>query len=136
MKNCNSCGKCCIKYGNGGLSASAEDLELWEEYKPHISRYVTDKKIWMNPETGEQIERCPFLREELRKEPREGLGKDSKQQTVYTCDIYYDRPEDCRVYPTTITDMIKDDCEMLETRDLTNIKQAQRELSKIMVVSE
>lgn len=127
MKNCNSCGKCCIKYSNGGLSASAEDLELWEEYRPDISRYVADQKIWMNPETGEQIERCPFLREES--------GKSSKQ-TLYTCDIYYDRPEDCRVYPATITDMIKDECEMLETRDLTNLKQAQRELNKIMIVSE
>ncbi len=131
MKNCNSCGKCCIKYSNGGLSASAEDLELWEEYRPDISRYVADQKIWMNPETGEQIERCPFLREELREE----LGKDAKQ-ALYTCDIYYDRPEDCRVYPATIADMIKDDCEMLETHDLINLKQAQRELNKIMVVSE
>jgi Fe-S-cluster containining protein len=85
----------------------------------------------MNPETGEQIERCPWLREEVR----EGLGKDSKQ-ALYTCDIYYDRPEDCRVYPATIADMIKDECEMLETRDLTNLKQAQRELSQIMIVSE
>jgi Fe-S-cluster containining protein len=74
MKNCNSCGKCCIKYGNGGLSASAEDLEMWEEYKPHISRYVTDQKIWMDPETGEQLERCPFLRRELREEPRKLKG--------------------------------------------------------------
>ncbi len=127
MKNCNSCGKCCIKYSNGGLSASAEDLELWEEYRPDISRYVADQKIWMNPETGEQIERCPFLREEP--------GKDAKQ-ALYTCDIYYDRPEDCRVYPATIADMIKDDCEMLETHDLTNLKQAQHELDKIMIVSE
>ncbi len=135
MKNCNSCGKCCIKYSNGGLSASAEDLELWEEYRPDISRYVADQKIWMNPETGEQIERCPFLREEPRKGLREKAGKDATQ-AVYTCDIYYDRPEDCRVYPATITDMIKDDCEMLETHDLTNLKQAQRELNKIMIVSE
>ena len=134
MKNCNSCGKCCIKYSNGDLSASAEDLELWEEYRPDISRYVTDQKIWVTPETGEQIERCHFLREELREEPRKGLGKSSKQ-TLYTCDIYYDRPEDCRVYPATVSDMIKDECEMLEPRDLSNLKQAQRELNKIMVVS-
>ena len=131
MKNCNSCGKCCVKYSNGGLSASAEDLKLWEEYRPDISRYVTGQKIWLNPETGEQIERCPFLRKELREES----GKDSKQ-ALYTCDIYYDRPEDCRVYPATITDMIKDECEMLETRDLTNLKQAQRELNKIMIANE
>ena len=123
MKNCNSCGKCCIKYSNAGLSPSNEDLKLWEEFRPDINQYVTNKKIWMNPETGEQIERCPWLH------------KDSKQ-ALYTCDIYYDRPEDCRVYPATITDMIKDECEMLEARDLTNIKQAQRELNKIMILSE
>ncbi|MFT5571287.1 MAG: Fe-S-cluster containining protein [Cryomorphaceae bacterium] len=112
MKECNSCGKCCIKYSNGGLSASSADLDLWENLRPDIFRYVRDKKIWMDPESGEQIELCPWL----RKEP---------DQLRYTCAVYFDRPEDCRVYPARISDMIEDDCEMLEPKDLLNLKQAQ-----------
>ena len=122
MKDCNSCGKCCIKYSNGGLSASADEVALWDLLRPDISRYVQNEKIWMDPDTGKQIELCPWL----RKDP---------DQVQYSCDIYYDRPEDCRVYPASIKDMINDDCEMLEARDLTNPKQAQKKLEKIMETS-
>ncbi|MFT5259397.1 MAG: hypothetical protein ACI9J2_001879 [Saprospiraceae bacterium] len=54
MKACNSCGKCCIKYSNGDLSASDQDLESWESLRPEIYRYVRDGKIWMDPATGKQ----------------------------------------------------------------------------------
>ena len=123
MKDCNSCGKCCIKYSNGGLSASADEIALWDLVRPELSQYVQDGKIWIDPDTGKQIELCPWLRKDL-------------DQAQYTCDIYYDRPEDCRVYPANIEDMINDECEMLEARDLTNPKQAQKDLAKIMVTSE
>jgi len=99
MKDCNSCGKCCIKYSNAGLSASKQDLEQWEELRPDINRYVKDGEIWIDPESGLHIELCPWL----RREPDE---------TKYSCAIYYDRPEDCRIYPATVDDMIKDECEM------------------------
>ena len=123
MKDCNSCGKCCIKYSNGGLSASANEIALWDLLRPDISRYVQNGKIWIDPDTGKQIELCPWL----RKEPN---------QIQYTCDIYYDRPEDCRVYPANIDDMVSDECEMLEVGDLGNPKQAQEDLDKIMISSE
>lgn len=122
MKDCNSCGKCCIKYSNGALSASTEEIALWDLLRPDISRYVQDGKIWMDPITGKQIELCPWL----RKDP---------DQEKYSCDIYYDRPEDCRVYPANIEDMINDECEMLEAGDLTDLKQAQSKLDKIMEAS-
>jgi len=102
MKACNSCGKCCTKYSNGRLSASADKIEYWEVFTPKIAEYVHDGKIWMEPDTGKPITLCPFLREQPNK--------------VYTCDIYHDRPEDCRFYPVTITEMINDDCEMLEAK--------------------
>ena len=73
----------------------------------------------MDPKTGEQVERCPWL----RKEPN---------QEKYTCDIYDNRPEDCRLYPSNIEEMERDECEMLEARDLKNRKQAQVELDKLM----
>lgn len=115
MKSCNSCGKCCIKYSNGGLTASATDLDLWESLRPEVYRYVRDGKIWMDPETGKQIELCPWL----RREP---------DQIQFSCAIYFDRPEDCRVYPARVSDMINDECEMLEAKDLLNLQAAQQEL--------
>ncbi len=119
MKDCNQCGKCCIKYSNGGLSASQSEIELWEIFKPDIYQYVSNGKIWVDPKTGEQIECCPWLRKE-------------SSQEKYACDIYDDRPEDCRLYPTNIDEMQRDECEMLEDQDFENRKQAQVELDKLM----
>jgi len=122
VKECNQCGKCCTKYSNGGLSASASDIESWDAFRPDIYRYVSDGKIWMNPDTGKQIELCPWL----RKLPN---------QNKYICEIYYDRPDDCRYYPVTIAQMVKDECEMLEVQDLAKPKQAQKALNKLMADS-
>ena len=76
----------------------------------------------MSPETGKLIELCPWL-------------KKASDSNVYTCDIYYDRPEDCRFYPVTIAEMIRDECEMLDDHDLANPKQALQDLDKIMADS-
>lgn len=122
MKDCNQCGKCCIKYSDGGLSASAEEIKYWDIFNPSIYKYVHDGKIWFDPITEQQIEICPWL----RKDPN---------LNVYTCDIYYDRPDDCKFYPVTIEQMIIDECEMLEKHDLSKPKQAQKTLDKLMVDS-
>nr|AJG38003.1 hypothetical protein [uncultured Gammaproteobacteria bacterium] len=122
MKECNSCGKCCIKYSNGGLSASDDEIEYWEVFRPDISRYVHHGNIWINPDTGEQIERCPWLRQ-------------APNSKIFTCAIYHDRPDDCRFYPVTIAEMIKDECEMLESHDIENPKEAQKDLNKLMINS-
>ena len=122
MKECNQCGKCCTKYGNGGLSVTASEIELWDIFNPDIYRYVRDRKIWMDPDTGKQLEACPWLRK-------------TPDQNIYTCDIYYDRPDDCKHYPVTIEQMINDECEMLEKKDLVKPKQAQKTLDKIMADS-
>lgn len=122
MRECNQCGKCCTNYSNGGLSASASEIDLWEENRPDIFRFVRDGKIWMDPDTGEQLALCPWL----RKLP-------DQNRTI--CDIYDDRPDDCKFYPVSIEDMIKDECEMLEAHDLDKPKQAQKRLDKLMVDS-
>lgn len=122
MKNCNSCGKCCETAGNGGLSATLEEIDYWETYRPDIARFVDGKRIWVNPETGEYFERCPFLHK----------APDGKK-TI--CEIYEDRPEDCRHYPVDIEQMRLDGCEMLEPRDLKNPKRAQKQLDTIMIDS-
>ena len=122
MQDCNQCGKCCIKYGNGGLSASEEEIAYWEIFKPQIAHYVKNSKIWIDPKTGEQMERCPWLTHD-------------SARNLYTCDIYFDRPKDCRFYPTTIAEMIRDECEMLDKHDRANPKQAQKALDKLMANS-
>jgi hypothetical protein len=38
-------------------------------------------------------------------------------------------------YPTTIAEMVKDECEMLESYDFVNVKQAQIRLDRIMADS-
>ena len=122
MKECNQCGKCCTKYGNGGLSVTESEIELWDIFSPDISRYVSKGNIWSDPETGKQLEQCPWLRK-------------TPNKNIYTCDIYYDRPDDCKHYPVTIEQMINDECEMLEEKDLAKPKQAQKSLDKIMADS-
>ena len=76
----------------------------------------------MNPKTGEQLEVCPWL----KKVPNE---------EKYLCDIYFDRPDDCKYYPVTVEEMIRDECEMIELKDLDNPVKAQETLDKIMVDS-
>ncbi|NOY74042.1 MAG: YkgJ family cysteine cluster protein [Gammaproteobacteria bacterium] len=119
MKECNQCGKCCIKYSNGGLTTSASQIDYWDNYRPEIVKYVKNGNIWMDPDTGKQIELCPWL----RKAPR---------QNKYTCDIYFDRPDDCRFYPSTLDEMVADGCEMIEEKDLSHPKQGQKALDIIM----
>ena len=122
MKECNQCGKCCTKYGGDGLSVSDEEIQLWESFRPDLYEYVQDGGIWTDPATCKQLDRCPWLRKTPKKE-------------IYTCDIYMDRPDDCKFYPVTITQMVEDKCEMLEVQDLTDTKRAQDKLNKIMLDS-
>ncbi|EGQ7777258.1 TPA: YkgJ family cysteine cluster protein [Vibrio parahaemolyticus] len=127
MKDCNQCGKCCIKYGDGDLAATQEEIDLWELFNPDIFEYVKDGKIWFDPETREQLHRCPFL--ELAPKSRAG------EKDKYTCSIYLNRPEDCRHYPSLINEMVQDECEMIEVTDLENPKKAQKQLDKLMCLS-
>jgi Fe-S-cluster containining protein len=122
MKECNQCGKCCINYGGGGLSVSQSEIDLWEIFRPEIYRYVSDGKIWVSPVTGKQMLRCPWL----RKLPN---------QNRFICRIYNDRPAECRHYPVTIEQMVQDECEMLEVRDLIRPRQAQNTLNRLMADS-
>ena len=52
MKPCNQCGKCCILYSDGGLTATPDEIQVWHETNPEIYRYVNNGNIWMDPETG------------------------------------------------------------------------------------
>ena len=122
MRNCNSCGKCCETAGNGGLSASAEEIDYWETYRPDIARYVDAGRVWIDPQTGAYFLRCPWLR-------------DAPDGHKTSCDIYDERPEDCRHYPVDIEQMVRHGCEMIEPKDLSDISRAQRKLDAIMIDS-
>lgn len=124
MKDCNQCGKCCIKYGGEDLSAAKEEIDLWEIFNPDIFKYVKNNEIWFDPETGKRLTSCPFLEIAVKKNPLE--------KNMYTCSIYLDRPEDCRHYPSLIAEMIRDECEMIEVIDITNPNKAQVKLDSLM----
>jgi Fe-S-cluster containining protein len=100
---------------------------MWALFRPDIADYVQKGKIWMDPITGKQIDLCPFLR--LAPSPP------GSEQVIYTCDIYYDRPDDCKYYPVTIKQMLDDECEMIEIQDLTDLKRAQKTLNTLMADS-
>lgn len=119
MKPCNQCGKCCINYSHGGLSATAQEVEYWELFRPDIARFVSNGEIWIDPDSGELLELCPWLNK-------------ADNADVYSCDIYNDRPDDCKTYPINIPQMIGDDCEMLEPEDVTKPKLGYSRLKLIM----
>jgi len=127
MKECNQCGKCCIKYGGGDLSASQDEIDLWELFNPEIFEYVKNDEIWFDPSSGLRLPTCPFLEVAPKKDP---LAKN-----MYTCSIYLDRPEDCRHYPSLISEMVRDECEMIEPIDIKNQVRAQNKLDVIMIDS-
>ncbi|WP_158970012.1 YkgJ family cysteine cluster protein [Paraglaciecola sp. L3A3] len=123
MKECTQCGKCCIKYSHGDLSASDSDMDMWQLFRPDIAEYVKGGLIWFSPNSGKLLDLCPFLR---------GSTSTETGNIFYTCDIYHDRPEDCRFYPVTVKQMINDECEMLEQEDLLEPVKAQADLDKIL----
>lgn len=124
MKECNQCGKCCIKYGGGDLATTTEEIDLWEQFHPEIFKYVKNDQIWFDPETNVRLKQCPFL---------EITSQKTRHSPIkYSCSIYSNRPEDCRSYPALISEMIRDECEMIEAGDLLNLKDAKIRLDAIM----
>lgn len=82
-------------------------------------------EIWAEPSSGKLLELCPFLRK----------ATDGKSVAKYTCDIYFDRPDDCKFYPSNVQEMVIDECEMIEESDLIDLKKAQINLDVIMIDS-
>lgn len=127
MQNCNQCGKCCTKYGAADLDVNQEEIELWALFNPEIFKYVKNNQLWFDPISGAQLTQCPFLALEPKKNP--------SQSSKYICSIYLDRPQDCRHYPSLISEMINDECEMLEQVDIKHPAKAQKQLNILMIES-
>ncbi len=104
------------------MDVNEDEIAAWETYNPTVREYARNGKIWIHPTSGEPLQQCPWL------EKAEG-------QSTYTCKIYTDRPNDCRHYPTTVSEMVRDECEMIEAHDITNLDRAQRELDRLMADS-
>lgn len=94
---CIQCGNCCLNLSDAfQTSVSGEDIALWRvkgrfdilDWVDPIpvgdGNYVYD--IWINPKTGDDVFRCPWLRK---------LPKQDK----YICRIHDVKPEHCRNYP-------------------------------------
>lgn len=124
MKECNQCGKCCIKYGGGDLAVTQDEIDLWEIFNPEIFIFVKNNDIWFDPQSKLQLKTCPFLEIVPQKKPL--------SQHKYTCRIYESRPEDCRHYPSLISEMIRDECEMIDTTDLIYPEKSQKKLDALM----
>lgn len=122
MKNCNQCGKCCIHYSDGGLSVTDTEISFWQSCRPEIAEYVHKGEIWFDPKTGQRLTLCPFLIQD----------SDTKK---YGCTIYFDRPDDCKHYPVTISEMAHIDCEMLDAGDFDQPERAQMQLDRLMIDS-
>lgn len=84
---CRKCGICCELYGDS-IKASDSDLMRWErENRSDIASYAGHGgELWIDPETGRKMDRCPFL--------VKADGRDS------ICQINETKPLMCRVYPT------------------------------------
>lgn len=93
--HCLQCGHCCRTLGDAfATSADTEDVDRWErEGRFDILQWVDLRlrdvgmmDLWIDPTTGEEVVRCPWL----RKVPREDR---------YRCRIHATKPRHCREYP-------------------------------------
>ena len=95
--NCKQCGNCCLNLSGAiNVCATEEDIQLWEDNDRddildwvdaiHLSEDQVIYDIWVSPRTGDDVQRCPWLRK---------LPKQDK----YICRIQDMKPEHCRNYP-------------------------------------
>jgi Fe-S-cluster containining protein len=106
------CGQCCINLLDAfSTSVTEDDIRMWEQEGRddilewvdliHVGgdQYVYD--IWINPDTGDDVKRCPWL----RKLPN---------QDRYTCRIHDVKPSHCRKYPKSKKHAKKTGCRGLD----------------------
>ena len=104
--NCRQCGACCrfLEYQNEITSddvvrwraAGRKDILKWVDeirLKDHTSRF----RAWVNPLTGEQIQVCPFLREE-------------SPNGLWICRIHDVKPAICREFPLSRKHAVMSGC--------------------------
>ncbi|MBI5018081.1 MAG: YkgJ family cysteine cluster protein [Deltaproteobacteria bacterium] len=83
---CRGCGGCCEAFGHT-LAAEEGDLARWrrEERWDLLAHVGEGGALWVDPVTGGDLDRCPFLE-------RTGPG-------AARCAIHATKPDMCRDYP-------------------------------------
>jgi len=90
--HCKQCGHCCINLSGAYCnSVLDEDVNRWElEDRYDILKFVDQSSffndIWIDQETGEELDRCPWL-------------KRLPNTDTYICRIHHTKPTHCRNYP-------------------------------------
>jgi Fe-S-cluster containining protein len=111
---CTQCGNCCVNLYDAFTTCATEaDVELWRrEERTDILAWVDPiplgegqfvYDIWISPRTGEDVERCPWL----RKLPN---------RDQYVCRIHDVKPMHCRQYPLSRKHAQKTGCRGVEER--------------------
>lgn len=98
--NCRGCGHCCLNLVdafNGCVSDA--DLERWQrlgrtDLLARVKTLVLGPgnllhTAWLDPESGEDVERCPWLLDRI-------------DRTGYLCCIDDIKPDHCRAYPENV----------------------------------
>jgi Fe-S-cluster containining protein len=122
---CKQCGNCCLNLLDAFCtSVPEEDIELWEiEGREDILAWVVPLDvsdgeiigydIWISPKTGEEVQRCPWLRR---------LPKKDK----YICRIHDVKPRHCRAYPKSRKHAEETGCKGFEGYTSTAIRTPSR----------
>lgn len=90
--NCKQCGHCCINLSDAYCNyALDEDVNRWKfEDRYDILKFVDKSSflndIWIDQETGEALDRCPWL-------------KKLPNNDRYICRIHHTKPTHCCNYP-------------------------------------
>ncbi len=102
---CKQCGNCCLNLsGACSRDADEEDMTRWEEEgRVDILKYIYYYELWYSPRTGEELDRCPWL----RKLP---------QKNKYICRIHDTKPTHCKQYPKSKKHALSTDCEGFSTK--------------------
>jgi Fe-S-cluster containining protein len=106
---CLQCGHCCLNLAICTTGkATPEDIARWENEKRYdilrgvsIFHYGEEGNwgdLWINPDTGEDANRCPFLRK-------------IRNQNKYKYLIQDTKPEVCRQYPCDKEFALKTGCQ-------------------------
>ena len=108
---CKQCGNCCLNLEASHTTAYEEDVQLWrkEERKDildwidpiSLGNGIFIYDIWISPRTGEDVNRCPWLRK---------LPNKNK----YICRIHDVKPKRCRDYPKSRKHAEKTGCKGFE----------------------
>lgn len=118
---CRNCGHCCLNLVdayNGCVSDA--DLQRWQQSgRADLATWVRTLNLapgnqlhtaWVNPETGDDVERCPWLLDKL-------------DRSGYLCAIDTIKPDHCRAYPEHARHAAATGCLGFETETLKTVEE-------------